>query len=288
MQELFPGFDTQRTRDNVFLGYYQRRSIGHLSITELAGSRNVMLHGDMHARAAANPRCCLIAQISGGVEISQSGRSAKLAPGDVTLVDGTRPVRFQYGDNYRQLAVQLPHRNLTEHLGDDLPSAEVLANASPLTSVLRSLAVTLFENADTLPVSRDTQLRDSMINLLGAAALNQDARAMQFGTGELAVLRRHILSCLDDPELSPESIARHHRMSVRTVHRIFAQTDLSVGEWILSQRLERCRADLSSPHQRNLSIGDIALKWGFNSFSHFSRAFKRRYGMTPREWRLQN
>jgi AraC-like DNA-binding protein len=285
MQELFPGFEAQRTRDDVFVGYYQRRRIGLLSITELAGSRNVMLHGDIHHRAAANPRCCLIAQISGGVEISQSGRRATLAAGDVTLVDGTRPVRFAYGDNYRQLAVQLPHRSLTELFGDELPSAEVLSSGSPLTSVLRSFALTLFENAEVLPEARDLHLRDSMISLLGAAARSHDAH---FDTRQLSALRRHILSCLDDPELSPESIARHHRISVRTLHRVFAQTDMSVGEWILLERLERCRTDLSNRQMRDVPIGDLAMKWGFNSFSHFSRAFKRRYGVTPREWRLQN
>ncbi|MCJ9728672.1 AraC family transcriptional regulator [Bradyrhizobium sp. PRIMUS42] len=30
---------------------------------------------------------------------------------------------------------------------------------------------------------------------------------------------------------------------------------------------------------------DVALRWGFNDLSHFSRSFRRRFGMSPREYR---
>ncbi len=35
-------------------------------------------------------------------------------------------------------------------------------------------------------------------------------------------------------------------------------------------------------------IGDISLSCGYPNQLHFSRAFKKRYGVSPREWRLQN
>ena len=36
------------------------------------------------------------------------------------------------------------------------------------------------------------------------------------------------------------------------------------------------------------SIGDISILCGYPNQFHFSRAFKKRYGMSPREWRNQN
>lgn len=36
------------------------------------------------------------------------------------------------------------------------------------------------------------------------------------------------------------------------------------------------------------SIGDIAVQCGYPNQFHFSRAFKKRYGVSPREWRTQN
>jgi AraC-like DNA-binding protein len=35
------------------------------------------------------------------------------------------------------------------------------------------------------------------------------------------------------------------------------------------------------------SIGEIAAKCGYPNQLHFSRAFKKRYGVSPREWRVQ-
>ena len=36
------------------------------------------------------------------------------------------------------------------------------------------------------------------------------------------------------------------------------------------------------------SIGDIAAQCGYPNQLHFSRAFRKRYGLSPREWRAQN
>lgn len=36
------------------------------------------------------------------------------------------------------------------------------------------------------------------------------------------------------------------------------------------------------------SIGDVAVMCGYPNQLHFSRAFKKRYGLSPREWRAQN
>ena len=35
-------------------------------------------------------------------------------------------------------------------------------------------------------------------------------------------------------------------------------------------------------------IGDISASCGYANQLHFSRAFKQRYGVSPREWRAQN
>ncbi|MDZ4212618.1 MAG: helix-turn-helix domain-containing protein, partial [Methylotenera sp.] len=46
-------------------------------------------------------------------------------------------------------------------------------------------------------------------------------------------------------------------------------------------RLEKCRKEILEYPYEPLSV--IAFKWGFNDMSHFSRAFKKRFGMRPTE-----
>lgn len=37
-----------------------------------------------------------------------------------------------------------------------------------------------------------------------------------------------------------------------------------------------------------LSVGDVSKAVGYENQLHFSRAFKKIYGVSPREWRNQN
>lgn len=60
------------------------------------------------------------------------------------------------------------------------------------------------------------------------------------------------------------------------------QFGLTVFEYLVDLRLETARHQLGST---NLQIQLIAARAGFGNASDFSRAFRRRYGVTPREYR---
>ncbi|MFH9006095.1 helix-turn-helix transcriptional regulator [Streptomyces afghaniensis] len=64
----------------------------------------------------------------------------------------------------------------------------------------------------------------------------------------------------------------------------FQLEGVTVGEWIRTQRLERCRRDLLHSPALGYGVAAVARRWGFVSPSHFSRAFRAAYGVTPREW----
>ena len=54
---------------------------------------------------------------------------------------------------------------------------------------------------------------------------------------------------------------------------------------MLSMRLDRCRKALGDPAQAHRTISDIAYAWGFSDMTHFSRTFRKAYGMLPTEHR---
>ena len=101
------------------------------------------------------------------------------------------------------------------------------------------------------------------------------------------MLRIHafIQQHLGDPELSPVTIAAAHQISVRHLHQLFRQQDLTVSAWIRRERLARCRRDLADPRLRGRPIHAIALRWGFPRPAHFARTFRLSYDMTPSEYR---
>ncbi len=54
----------------------------------------------------------------------------------------------------------------------------------------------------------------------------------------------------------------------------------------MERRLEHCRKELSC-YGPSKNITEIAYRWGFNDSAHFSRSFKNRYGISPKQYRDQ-
>ncbi|MFI7002077.1 helix-turn-helix domain-containing protein [Nocardia sp. NPDC050175] len=87
---------------------------------------------------------------------------------------------------------------------------------------------------------------------------------------------------LADPELSPTVLARELNVSVRTLQRAFAAEGESVAAYIQHRRLQEARLALTS--RNRLSVSELAAYWQFSDRSHFIRAFKKAYGLTPAEY----
>jgi AraC-like DNA-binding protein len=90
---------------------------------------------------------------------------------------------------------------------------------------------------------------------------------------------------LSDPRLDPRGIAATLHISVRTLHRAFADSGASVMERVRQRRLERARADLIST---SWTVSEIASRWNFTDSSHFIRAYKKRFGETPTATRTRH
>ncbi len=91
---------------------------------------------------------------------------------------------------------------------------------------------------------------------------------------------------LGDPQLAPGVIAAELRMTPSYLHRVFAADQAeTVAQYILRRRLEASAEALKDSSQQHRSITAIAFGLGFNSLSHFCRAFRARYELTPSDYR---
>jgi AraC-like DNA-binding protein len=144
-------------------------------------------------------------------------------------------------------------------------------------------------SANNLTHATASHLRDSLLHMLAVAAHtglnNADEQPRIRSVAKLAEAKRFIRANLGNPELSSSMVARETGLSLSTVHRLFATEHATVGSCIWNERLDTCKQDLADPLSRSKTITDIAFAWGFSDMSHFSRAFKTRFGVSPREWR---
>lgn len=78
------------------------------------------------------------------------------------------------------------------------------------------------------------------------------------------------------------AIAALLHVSVRMLHRAFANESTSVMGYVRDRRLERARQELTTT---TWTVAEIAARWNFADSSHFVRAYKTTYGQTPTEQR---
>jgi transcriptional regulator GlxA family with amidase domain len=82
-----------------------------------------------------------------------------------------------------------------------------------------------------------------------------------------------------DQPLSRTTLARAVSLSVRQLERLFAgHLGTTIGDLYLKIRLDRAR---TLAHETALPLLQIAIACGFANGSHFSRAYRKRFGASP-------
>ena len=132
---------------------------------------------------------------------------------------------------------------------------------------------------------------NTLTDLLSAALREGDTEARLDDAVSARVLRRRVLSYIEtnlgDPELNVEQIAQAMRLSSRYIHMLMKDVGSTPANLIWSRRLERCGEALSDPDNVSVPISQIAYAWGYKDAAHFTRSFKSRYGISPREFRAR-
>jgi len=92
-------------------------------------------------------------------------------------------------------------------------------------------------------------------------------------------------SYLDQGPPSLAEVAEMAGLSVRSLQRKFAQADLSYSDLVHAARFEHAVKLLRDTDSK---IIDIAFSSGYADHAHFTRAFRRLAGVTPRQFREQS
>jgi AraC-like DNA-binding protein len=235
------------------------------------------------SRSAQGGLVHLLFPLQGRFFIEQNGRRATLAPGDWGLYDTGRPFACGNDAPVRLLVVMVPRALV---FGRDISAyrctAERLSAGQGAGMVVRSYLTSLFDALPSLSPASETDLASTAVQLarlLVSEALRQRSvmsiRDMLRARIEIFVARN-----LRDPDLTVDMVAAAHDCTKRYVHKIFSGED-TLSQYILNARLDRCWDDLRNPELAQMSITEVAFSWGFNSSAHFSRVFRRRFGISP-------
>ncbi len=266
--------------------------IGAVRVVELSGGHGGVARLTPSGVRRSDPDVCKIdVLVRGHGVVEQDGRQARLEPGDLALVDLSRPARWALSPMLL-VAFAFP-RALLPLRPDDmarLTAVRIAGDRGP-AALVSSLARQLVDHLDDHDATAGVRLGTAVLDLLtvGLAVPLERTNDVPADTRQHALLLRvhaFIEQRLGDPELSPGMIAAAHYISERYLYKLFQTEQTSVAAWIRRRRLERCRRDLLDPALRQQPVSAIAARWGMPSATHFSRAFRSAYGVPPGEYRL--
>lgn len=229
-------------------------------------------------------------QRKGAAATAQGGRTDILRAGDVWLLDGTQKSHIELGEAFDQVLLKIPY----ERLAPRLPRGGhwrglVVRGSSPLCAVLNAHVSAVGAALERLPAESRNALLETTIDLI-ALAFTDEVKSFA-GDGSTVrralVLRamRYIDGHLADPALSAATVAAALGVSTGYLQHVFQTAGTTVRALVRGRRLERCRNDLADPLRARDQVAEIAMRWGFGDMPHFSRAFRERFGLSPREYR---
>jgi AraC family transcriptional activator of tynA and feaB len=278
----------QFPKASPFHGSIERRTLAGLEFTRFSSSPVSFAKFPVVSEHAEDRGCIVITQLEGVRSYCQDGTTALLRPGDTTLVDSGRPWKSDCAGDCARLYLRIPRWRVESHLRmARLPALPQISGISRSGAALYHLAASFYDGAEAMSAEEAAAAVEAYLDVLASCIVQPDQVSTRPGNyaEHQSRIEQFIEIHLAEPELNPPQIAAAIGVSVRHLHRIFLSRGHTVAEWIRERRLERCRKDLLNPRLSEKKITDIAFFWGFSDSAHFSKSFKKEFGLSPRAFR---
>lgn len=265
-----------------FRGSIRTHRIGTLDVADVGVSPCSVIrdHRDTHY---LGDHYFLVFQAQGTARMRQRGVEALLEPGDSTIIDSRFPSVFQAPSGFRQYSFHLPTEPFHEHLGKHrVPVAQTIRADHGPGRLLSDMLQSFVRNAPLLHGVDLTSLTLQLVSAaLGMRAEADTALELRHRSIDVREIAQHIDAHIERADLTPQTIAAHFNISVRQLYRVIAADGCTPAALIWRKRLEHAHRLLGRSGVR-VPIIEIALNCGFKDGAHFSRAYRKMFGHSPR------
>ena len=257
--------------------------LGGAAVFTVSGSPQAVRRTTTAARRSPTDMLKVCVQLRGRATVHQGEREIILDPGQFAVYDMARPYALRLEGTWA-CAVMAVRRDLIAVPDARLPGAMSRAYPSGqgLGLLLAQFITSTVSQLDRVEGAAAGRLGEAGACLLAGSLAGDGDAAAEAGT---QVLRERVLAYvrarLEDPRLSRATIAAAHRMSPRTLDRLFRGQEWSVSGYIRHERLEAARRDLENPALAHRGVAALAARWCFFDAAHFSRLFRESYGYPP-------
>jgi AraC-like DNA-binding protein len=251
--------------------------------------RGALVGRDRARAGQEHDRTLLLSVVArGSSRLQQDDNTADISTGDVVLYSSATPYRATF-DNVGKHTFMIRYSDLD--LPDRVMHAQLarrLRARDPLPRIVARYLADLATNAVHLPQEQRLALERPTLDLIrtlvtataGDEFLAREPLNASLGVRMVEYVKMH----LTDQDLTIGTVATVHGISERYAYLVLAKSGINLAEWVRTQRLVGAAEELRRPGA-SAAISDIAFRWGFPDHANFTRSFRRRYGVSPRDYR---
>ncbi len=272
---------------DLFHAEMQTSAFEGVHVSHIRALPHVVSRSRSHIRHSHNDNYFLVRQLVGESEVDFDDGTVRMAVGDFALVDPDIPYRLMFKQPFEQQCVQIPQLWLRERLDcTDRQLGNRLLNADAPMVRLLGLSLDQLTTSTGEDEATTRNLSELFFDILLRAMRGTMPMASDAANGCLTPerIRNYIAHRYTDPDLAPAEAAAVLGCSVRNIHRVCGLAGTSFGRLLLEARLVASRRILEQAPATNGAISRAAMDAGFSDHAHFSRAFKERFGSTPRQF----
>lgn len=282
----FPGLAVSAIDANPSIGSIQHRRVGQGALFAIDTAPAEVRYVP-EPTLAAQQFLTMMLQVSGKTSAHQHERHCELSRGDLCFIDEHHPFRLVGAECSALLLLRMPRATVLSRFPEMKHIVgTLLPGQDPGTSLLAQTVLNLLSVAHKLHETQQNAAMNGIIHLLGATSGL---------AAELKDVHWRVQKALDFIELnlatsglSAEQVAEAQRISRRRLDQLMRDAlGLSITGQIWARRLQRAADDLQDPRRAGTAISQIAFANGFEDPAHFARAFKRRFELTPGQWRTR-
>ena len=269
-----------------------------MSCKDLLGTRFVRIAAARHCAANHNRRVrrsggdhILLSLIEEGeAKIRQGEREVALQAGDMAIYDTGGPYRFIADRPFVQTVLRIERDDLARRVSGlrDF-TARRISGSSSLGRIAAAHMCEVHRQLDHIAVGSERLVQKTMLDIIACALFDVDPDQDRWTHEHQHLLLQRVAIFVEDnlfdSALTCEVVASAIGISQRYLRKLCSSGGYSLSERILERRLEEASQRLSQSGPFKASITCIAYDCGFKDPAHFSRAFKMKFGMTPREYR---
>ncbi|WP_414902385.1 helix-turn-helix domain-containing protein [Sphingomonas flavalba] len=288
ISELFTDLKFEAMEPDTFGGTIETIHRGDLLVSHISADAQRVRH--VEGDTETLERFFLNVQLEGTGAVHSDRGETRISVGECVLVDPNESYVLEFESRFRQLCIQLPDWWLRERLR--MAPAQVIGIPISMQreggAVLRAALEAIIDlPGDEAGAGFELVelFGDAMARILRMTAQTEQRQPVKpTEQAFFARLRQFVGENFRDETVTPVMAAQALGCSVRYVHKTCNSNATTFGRLLMDTRLQAAARALTTASSRD-RISNVGYNSGFSDASHFSRAFRLKFGVSPKHYK---